>query len=61
VRASATEQSAVTDAVSLIPEGKNVGLVLNQVDPDSSDVQFYGYGRYGHYGVAATAAEAKEA
>jgi protein-tyrosine kinase len=51
VRSSSTEQHAVTEAVSLIPEGKNVGLVLNQVDPGSPDVQFYGYGRYG-YGQA---------
>lgn len=61
VRASATEQSAVAEAVSLIPDGKNVGLVLNQVDPNSADVQFYGYGRYGHYGNASPSAEAKEA
>ena len=52
VHALSTEQSAVTDAVALIPEGKNVGLILNQVDPKSPDVQFYGYGRYGTYPVA---------
>lgn len=48
VRSSSTEQHAVTEAVSLIPDGKNVGLILNQVDPSSPDVQIYGYGRYGN-------------
>lgn len=48
VRADSTEQQAVMEAVQLIPEGKNVGLILNQVDPRSQDVQFYGYGRYGN-------------
>lgn len=49
VRSESTEQHAVMEAVALIPEGKNVGLILNQVDPESPDVQFYGYGRYGTY------------
>jgi protein-tyrosine kinase len=48
VRSASTEQHAVTEAVGLIPDGKNVGLILNQVDPASPDVQIYGYGRYGN-------------
>jgi exopolysaccharide/PEP-CTERM locus tyrosine autokinase len=56
VHATSTEQSAVTDAVALIPEGKNVGLILNQVDPASPDVRIYGYGRYGTYPTTSEAA-----
>lgn len=49
VRSASTEQQAVLDAVALIPEGKNTGLILNYVSPKSPDVQFYGYGQYGTY------------
>ncbi len=56
VRAGSTEQQAVLDAIALIPEGKNTGLILNYVNPKSSDVQFYGYGQYGTSSAPATQA-----
>ena len=49
VRAGVTPQESVKEAAALIPDGKHVGVVLNQVDPSSSDVSYYGYGRYGAY------------
>ncbi|MBK6674404.1 MAG: protein tyrosine kinase [Proteobacteria bacterium] len=49
VHAGVTPQESVKEAVSLLPDGKNVGVVLNQVDPSSADVSYYGYGRYGAY------------
>jgi protein-tyrosine kinase len=49
VHAGVTPQESVKEAVALLPDGKNVGVVLNQVDPSSADVSYYGYGRYGAY------------
>jgi exopolysaccharide/PEP-CTERM locus tyrosine autokinase len=49
VQAGVTPQESVQQAVALIPEGRHVGIVLNQVDPSSADVSYYGYGRYGAY------------
>jgi receptor protein-tyrosine kinase len=56
VRAGVTPRESVKEAIDLIPDGKHVGIVLNQVDPASSDVNYYGYGRYGAYGDRAGAA-----
>lgn len=50
VHAGTTPQESVRETVALIPDGKHVGAVLNQVDPSSADVTLYGYGRYGAYG-----------
>ena len=58
VRAGVTPQESVREATALIPDGKHVGVVLNQVDPSSSDVSYYGYGRYGAYGEKRGASDA---
>jgi protein-tyrosine kinase len=50
IHAGTTPQESVREAVAMIPDGKHVGTVLNQVDPASADVTLYGYGRYGSYG-----------
>lgn len=49
VRAGSTERQAVLAALEMIPEGRHVGLVLNQADASSVGDQYYGYGRYGSY------------
>lgn len=49
VRAGTTERQAVLTALGMIPEGKHVGLILNQADVSSGSGQYYGYGRYGAY------------
>jgi protein-tyrosine kinase len=46
VRAEFTTQQAVLDAVACLPEGKSVGLVLNQ-SPTAPPHFYYGYGDYG--------------
>ena len=43
VRAGVTQQGAVLDAVSHIPEGRRVSLILNQIMADSS-TNYYYYG-----------------
>lgn len=58
VRAEATPQASVVEAVAMIPDGKHVGVVLNQVNPGSSEVSYYGYGRYGAYQTQAGATHA---
>jgi protein-tyrosine kinase len=49
VRAESTTHQAVVDAIACIPEGKSVGLVLNQSRAEPAHV-YYGYGDYGDYG-----------
>jgi len=46
VRAEATTHQAVQEAVACIPEGKSVGLILNQSRTAPAHV-YYGYGDYG--------------
>lgn len=47
VRASATPQSAVLDAISYLREEQFVGLILNQSDTVAGVGYGYGYGYYG--------------
>jgi exopolysaccharide/PEP-CTERM locus tyrosine autokinase len=46
VRAESTTHQAVQDAVGCVPEGKSVGLILNQSRAAPAHV-YYGYGDYG--------------
>jgi protein-tyrosine kinase len=50
VRAGATPQEAVVEAVSIIGDGPRVGLVLNHVLRGEGAGTYYGYGGYGGYG-----------
>lgn len=43
VRAGVTPQSAVLDAIDLLGEGKNIGLVLNQTDEQARSGYYYQY------------------
>jgi hypothetical protein len=52
VRAESTTHQAVVDALACIPEGKSVGLVLNQCRTAPAH-EYYGYGEYGNHGRAA--------
>jgi protein-tyrosine kinase len=51
VRAESTTHQAVIDALACIPEGKSVGLVLNQCRTAPAH-EYYGYGDYGYHGRA---------
>jgi protein-tyrosine kinase len=52
VRAESTTHQAVLDTLACIPEGKSVGLVLNQ-SRSSQAHGYYGYGDYSERGRAA--------
>ena len=52
VRAESTTHQAVVDALACIPEGKSVGLVLNQCRTAPAH-EYYGYGEYGYHGRTA--------
>ena len=52
VHAGVTPQESVLEAIELLPEGRHIGTILNQIDPSSADVNLYGYGRYGEYGAS---------
>jgi protein-tyrosine kinase len=45
VRAASTAQQAVLDAISLLGEGKSIGLVLNRSEGEDGG-RYYGYGEY---------------
>ena len=55
VRADATLQHAVMDAISHLGENKSVGLVLNQCDTASNEGYYYGYSAYGDKATESTA------
>jgi protein-tyrosine kinase len=48
VRAGATPQQAVLDAINMLPENKDVGFILNQSDEGMGGDYYYDY--YGQRG-----------
>ncbi|HEY8509286.1 MAG TPA: P-loop NTPase [Steroidobacteraceae bacterium] len=61
VRAGATPQEAVLEAISIIGEGPRIGMVLNQVTHGTVAGSYYGYDSYSGYGTDAAAPGADSA
>ena len=58
VRAGATPQQAVTEAIGYIGEDKPIGLILNQ-SKASGPGNYYGYGEYGYGAYGTSPRDAK--